>query len=89
VDRVIALNNRLSIYRPDGSAEQRVIETPDDLSSTLRNNFNINLPQACEKVLARAVWPQNRAAERPWSSGPSRQNTISRVVDQPGSTHSP
>ena len=42
--------NRLSIYRPDGSAEQRDPSTPDDLSSTLRNNFNINLPQGCEGV---------------------------------------
>jgi N-hydroxyarylamine O-acetyltransferase len=53
--RYALLDNRLSIYRTDGSAEQRVIETPDDLLSTLRNNFNINLPQGCEKVLARAV----------------------------------
>jgi N-hydroxyarylamine O-acetyltransferase len=48
-------DNRFRIYHPDGSTEQRVIATPDDLSSVLRNKFNIKLPRGCEHTLSSAA----------------------------------
>jgi arylamine N-acetyltransferase len=46
-------NNVLSIRRPDGTTERRVIETHGEIGSVLRNDFNIKLPEACDQVLAR------------------------------------
>jgi N-hydroxyarylamine O-acetyltransferase len=53
--RYALLDNRFRVYRGDGSIEQSTIATPEHLGSVLRNNFNINLPQDCEKVLTRAA----------------------------------
>jgi len=54
-NRYALLDNRFRVYRGDGSIEESTISTPEHLGSVLRNNFNINLPQGCEKVLARAA----------------------------------
>jgi N-hydroxyarylamine O-acetyltransferase len=53
--RYALLDNRFRVYRGDGSIEQSTIATPEYLGSVLRNDFKINLPQGCEKVLTRAV----------------------------------
>ena len=41
-------NNRLRIYRADGSTEQRLIASADELAETLRGPFNLRLPPAEE-----------------------------------------
>jgi N-hydroxyarylamine O-acetyltransferase len=53
--RYALLDNRFRVYRGDGSIEESIIATPEHLGRVLRNDFNINVPQDCEKVLARAV----------------------------------
>lgn len=48
-------NNRLRIYRTDGSTEERVIASAEELTGVLRDTFNLTLPPADELAGIMAV----------------------------------
>jgi N-hydroxyarylamine O-acetyltransferase len=39
-------NNRLRVHRADGTTEQRLMSSPDELADVLRRDFNLKLPPA-------------------------------------------
>ncbi len=41
-------NNRLRVYRPDGTTEQRLLSSPGELADVLRHDFSLMLPPAEE-----------------------------------------
>jgi N-hydroxyarylamine O-acetyltransferase len=47
------LNSTLRIHQSDGSADVRVLESPEELEHVLRRNFKISLPEHCESLLSR------------------------------------
>ncbi len=57
--RYALLDDRFRIYRPDGGVEQRLMATPEQLATLLRNEFAIRLPHGCDEVLARFAGKQS------------------------------
>jgi N-hydroxyarylamine O-acetyltransferase len=45
------LDNVLSIHLSDGTTQRRVLETPHELESVLRDEFGISLPEGSERLL--------------------------------------
>jgi arylamine N-acetyltransferase len=48
-------DNHLTIRYPTGQTERRKIETPEELSAVLKENFLIRLPEGCGPTLERLI----------------------------------
>jgi N-hydroxyarylamine O-acetyltransferase len=53
--RYCLLNNRLQIHHGDGTTEQRVLRSAEELERALRNDFDISLPENCVAEVARVA----------------------------------
>lgn len=49
------LDNALSSHLADGTTERRVLHTPRELESVLRDDFGIRLPEGLERLLSKLV----------------------------------